>query len=429
MRNQWLTLIMLLLLISNFVGCKNDVRKMGQPIDIDEQQIDLRIVTMFGGTDPSKDTFEQQLDAFEKKHPHIKITNESSASIGDEFRTAVKTDFLTDNEPDILFFYSGVDVTAMIEAGSVMSYEEVWKTYPEVGGDIKSAIFDLVRESDGQVYALPLTGFYEGLYINKEIFKKYNLELPSNWDQFIKAIKVLRNHNITPIAAPLAQSHYLVEHFIYAQAGIDAYKDTLAGDIPEVWIKGLNTIKELFDMGAFPKNTLALEIESAQTMFKQEKAAMIFEGSWFVGQCSDVLKDKMTIIPMPTPPGGAKGSSDIIAGFSTGYYISRKAYEDKRKQEAVVDLVAYLTTAKAIKAIAIANDGIPSTSVQMEGLHRVEVEGREMFLNAKERALPIDSRLTPEAFNYILLEGVPYIVFGERDAGDVLLKVKEINDY
>jgi raffinose/stachyose/melibiose transport system substrate-binding protein len=241
-------------------------------------------------------------------------------------------------------------------------------------------------------------------------------------------IEVFKENGITPFAGPIAQSHYLIEHFILSEAGVDGHKDVLAGDVPESWVKGLTHIKELYDLGAFSADALSMEIEASQILFRQEKAAMILEGSWFIGGCDDALKAKLTVLPMPAAPGGAKDPSSIVAGYSSGYYISRSSYEDAQKQQAVVDLVTYLTTAEAVKQIATANGGTPSVSVTVEGLPQVALDGHKMAAAASGLTMPIDSRLTPEAFNYIVKEGVPFIAFGERTAQEVLDEVKKIQN-
>ncbi len=96
-------------------------------------------------------------------------------------------------------------------------------------------------------------------------------------------------------------------------------------------------------MKAFAADALTMDIELAQNLFKQEKSAMILEGSWFIGGCEDTLKEKMTVMPIPVAPNGKMDATSIVAGYSTGYYISRKAYEDEAKQATLVDLVEFLT--------------------------------------------------------------------------------------
>lgn len=392
-----------------------------------DEEVELRIVTMFGGTDPSTEAFEQQLVDFQAEYPNVTVVNESMTSVGDEYRTAVKTDYSTGNEADVVFFYNGADAAGMIEMGAVMPYEEIWETYPEVGADITDGIKEFMREEDGKLYALPMTGFYEGLFVNKEIFEAHGLELPTTWENLMTAVEVLQENGIVPFAGPVAQSHYMIEHFVLASAGVEGHQNVLDGDVPQSWVDGLNNIKALYDAGAFSEDALGMEIEASQNLFRQEKAAMILEGSWFIGGCEDELKDKMTVMPMPTAPGGAKDPSSIVSGFSTGYYVSRSSYEDSARQQAVIDLVSYLTTAESIKEIATANGGTPSAPVVVEGLPQLALDGHAMAAAASAITMPIDSRLTPEAFNYIVKEGTPFICYGERTALEVLEEVKKIN--
>lgn len=392
--------------------------------------VELRVVTMFGGTDPSTEIFEQQLVDFQAANPNIKIVNESMTSVGDEYRTAVKTDFSTGNEADVVFFYTGADVEGIIASGGVMSYEEIWETYPEVGADLNPGILDSMRV-DGNLYALPLTGFYEGLFVNTALFEQYNLELPTNWDNLLKAIEVLNENGVTPFAGPIAQSHYLIEHFILSEAGVVGHQNVLDGEVPQSWVDGLDNIKTLYDMNAFAADALSMDIEMSQILFRQGDAGMILEGSWFIGGCDEALQANMTVMPMPTAPGGAKDPTSIVSGFSSGYYISRKAYESE-KQQAAVNLVTYLTSAKSVAAIAGANGGTPSVkaevAVPVEGLGQLALDGHAMAAAAVAITMPIDSRLTPEAFNYIVKDGVPFIAFGERTSEEVLEEVKTIQN-
>lgn len=391
------------------------------------KEVELRIATMFGGTDPSTETFEQQLVDFQAANPHITIVNESMTSVGDEYRTAIKTDYSTGNEADIVFFYNGADVQGIIDMGGVISYDEIWEKYPEVGADITDGVKNFMREEDGKLYCLPMTGFYEGLFVNTAIFEEHGLELPTTWENLTTAVEVLKDNGVVPFAGPLAQSHYMIEHFVYSEAGVEEYQSVLDGDVPQSWIEGLTNIKDFYDMGAFSADALSMEIEASQNLFRAGDAGMILEGSWFIGGCSEELKANMTVVPMPTAPGGAKDPSSVVAGFSSGYYVSRSSYEDEAKQEAVVALAAYLTSGESVKQIAASNGGTPSAAVVVEGLEQIVLDGQAMVAAASAIALPIDSRLTPEAFNYIVKDGTPFIAYGDRTAEEVLAEVKAIN--
>lgn len=423
-----------------FVGCGKKEEKVvdsgkttqnntdGDNTSKEAKPVTIRIATMFGGTDPSTKVFEAQLEAFQKLYPHVTIKNESMTSVGDEYRTKVKTDFATGNEADILFFYNGSDVQGILSTGKVMPYDEIWKTYPDVGADVTEGVKNSVREADGKMYMLPLTGFYEGLFVNEELFKQYDLELPTTWEKLLTAVEVLKENDIVPFAGPIAQSHYMIEHFVLSQAGAEGHKDVLAADkAPADWVAAFNNIKDLYDNEAFAKDALTMDIEMAQNLFIQGKAAMILEGSWFIGRCEDPLKDKMTVIPMPAASDKMDPTS-IVAGFSTGYYVSTSAYEDSAKQKTIIDLVSYLTTAQSIKEHAAVNGGSPAAKVVVEGLNEIFVEGHTMVANANTLNMPIDSRLNPEAFNVIVKDGIPFIVEGQKTPEEVLQATKKANE-
>ncbi len=178
MRKQWkvLSIFMILTIVMTMVvGCKSNEKEADSKAgDITDNKstskVELRIVTMFGGTDPSTEVFEQSLKDYMKDHPNVIIKNESMTAVGDEFRTKVKTDFATGNEPDVTFFFTGADAAGIIKAGKVMPYEEVWTKYPNVGKDITDGVKESMRAEDNKIYALPMTGFYEGLFVNKALF-------------------------------------------------------------------------------------------------------------------------------------------------------------------------------------------------------------------------------------------------------------------
>jgi raffinose/stachyose/melibiose transport system substrate-binding protein len=388
----------------------------------------LRIATMFGGTDPAAAVYEEAILNFQDANPSIEITDESMTSEGDGYRTKIKTDFSSGNDLDVVFFYTGADARYIIQAGKLMPYEEMWKDYPDLARDITDFSREAMREFDGKIYALPVTGFYEGLFLNQELFQKYQVELPTDWNKFENAIQKFHQAGIVPIAGPLAQSHYLIEHFILSAAGAKGHQDVFADGINSDWILGFQNLRKVYDMGGFSKDAATTDIEMAQDLFRKEKAAMILEGSWLIGGCSEKLQKKMTVLPMPPAPNGKMEPDTLVAGLSSGYSVSTKAWQDPVKRKAAVKLVNTLLGSEVVLKMAAANGGVPAAGVSVSGLSPVAKDGYVMFSRAKHRNMPIDSRLVPEAFNEIVKYGVPYIVTGEKTPEDVLEQVRKIQN-
>ena len=53
---------------------------------------------------------------------------------------------------------------------------------------------------DGKAYALPYVVEYWGVWYNKETFAKYNLSVPTTWDEFTQLLADIKAAGQTPIA-------------------------------------------------------------------------------------------------------------------------------------------------------------------------------------------------------------------------------------
>lgn len=87
--------------------------------------VEIKTMSMFGGTDPHAETYEALLAAFEKKHD-VTITDNSATS--DEiWKTSVLTAFYSGVEPDVLFYFTGEVAKPLVTNDYVVSIEEIRK--------------------------------------------------------------------------------------------------------------------------------------------------------------------------------------------------------------------------------------------------------------------------------------------------------------
>lgn len=77
---------------------------------------------------------------------------------------------------------------------------------------------------EGKVYALPYIGYYEGLLVNKDLFKKFNVKIPTNFIELRKAVEVFNKNKITPIANSFVDPRYLLEYSILSAGGVPQIK-------------------------------------------------------------------------------------------------------------------------------------------------------------------------------------------------------------
>ena len=158
-------------------------------------------------------------------------------------------------------------------------------------------------------------------------------------------------------------------------------------------------------------------------MFYDKQAAMILDGSWIVGGIKD--PDTTTVLPVPCAPGGKKDPSDIIGGFSSGFYISKKAWDDPARRDAAVKFVQYMTSNEAIAMFAKVA-GAPAADVPTpEGLTAV-MEAESRWWPGQEYRYAY--RLTPEqeAWTY-LVSMIGSIADGQVTPEEVLQEVVNKN--
>ena len=381
---------------------------------------------MFAATDPNAKTYQALIKAFTAGHPNVTVEDNSAVS-NQEWKTKIAADFSVGNEPDVLFFFTDANAADVLKADKFVTVEEIQAEFPEYGANIKPDVLKGVTAPDGKVYALPLTGYYEGLFCNKDLFDQYNLELPTTWDNLLKAITVFNENGIIPISVSLNEvPHYWVEHLILSMGGVaeHALNPKDPASLPESWVKALELFKTLRDMNAFPKDTDVIKDADAGNLFKTKKAAMQLDGSWFANGVTDTANT--TIVPFPVAPGGKKDPSDIIAGFSSGFYITKKAWDDPDKRKAAVDFVMTHTATDSI-AIYWRGAGTPAAACEAPAdLPQLMLDGAKMASAAKGLDAATDSRLNPEAFS-TLIRSISDISTGKLSAQDAVKQLVELN--
>lgn len=378
-----------------------------------KENVELRVVTTMAGTDPAGEVFQKVLDDYMEKNQHIKIINDSQSADAGTIRTKINTDYSSNNEPELMFFFNTIDADGIINAGKVVNLEKA------EGVDLSgyNSMLEQQRNKDGNIYAAPQSGFYEGLFVNKKLFEEHSIKIPTTWEEYELAIEQFAKTDIIPVAASTVDSYYVVEHYALAAGGIDHYQAKLS-DQDSTWAEGLDNIEKHAKMGAFPADAATLDLAMVQDLFKQEQAAMIFEGSWFWGQLVEAgMAENVTVIPMPVYGSGGQ-TGEIVGGSTQGWFISTKSFEDESKREAVVDLFNYITSEEILLEI-VAATGQPPAKGQLTDLPEYIAAGHKLVADAPAVDLPINDRILPEAFTYIR-ESVPSIVNGTKTGEQVL---------
>lgn len=381
--------------------------------------VTLKVVTEMGGTDPNTTIYQQVIKDFEQQNDYITISDDSAVADQD-WKNKVAADFSVGNEPDVIQFFTDSNASELLKTGKFMTIEEIRKEYPDYAKNISEAAMKSASAPDGTSYAVPTTGYWEALFCNKKLFDDNGLELPTDWDKLEKAIKTFKEKKITPIGVSLNEMpHYWMEHLLLSSAGPEEFVQ-IPKTVPDSWVKGIDMFKKLRDMGAFPKDTDSIKNEMIYSNFDQGKCAMFLDGSWRVGGTKD--QENTVVVAFPDIPGGkGKGDGVAISGFSSGFYITKKAWDDPDKRDAAVKFIMANTSDEAITKYWNGNGAHASaTDLKVSGdISKLKQSGIDFAKTITNPVSPTDSRITQEAMT-AFVNAIPDVSTGAKSAKDAV---------
>lgn len=322
--------------------------------------VQLEVVTTFAGDDTNARSYKTSYEEWEGISGNIVV--DLSAQSSEVFKKRVVMSFENDSEPDVLFFFNGADADSFIRTGDVVTIDEIREEYPGYATNMEEG---RITESavDGRKYAVPVNGFWEAMFVNKDILAGAGVAMPGadyTWDEFKEDCRKIQEAGYVPIAAALGDiPHYWWEYCIFNHTGTLEHlcvPESISSDLGKAWVDGIGDIKDLYEEGFFPPDTLTASNDETFAMFMNGEAAFLIDGSWRVGSiveaCRTDAADETTLdegrlakYDVTYVPGTDKRkASDMIGGLSMGYYITRKAWDNPDKRDAAVDFVSYMSS-------------------------------------------------------------------------------------
>jgi raffinose/stachyose/melibiose transport system substrate-binding protein len=267
------------------------------------------------------------------------------------------------------------------------------------------------------------------IFYNKDLFERNNVTYPKTFSEFKQACRTFLDNGVIPIAHGdktqwPAQSSIL-SCVANRETGSEWLNNVLSGSgakftDPE-FIKALNNIKELADMGAFNKDYMSLDNAQMRDYFFRGEAAMMIDGSWALpeifAKAPDDLRANIQVGVFPAFEGG-KGDPDAVSGVSaTGIVISAKASAEQKA--AIEKLIMKLTDADA-QDLYVRNGVIPSavkTNIPESELDPILKQVLDVLGNNPLVAV-YDSALNSEQTE-IINNGLQSLMLGSKTAEQV----------
>ena len=401
-----------------------------------KEPVMLNVVTSYGGDDGNRKNFEAAVKTYEEETGNK--VNDGSATSNEEWKAKVLTDFETGSEPDVLFFFTNADAEPFISAGKVVSIDEIRAEYPDYAANMKDSMMAVA--SDGKQYAVPSSGYWENMFVNKSVLYACGIEVPGpdyTWDQFLADCQTILDNGYTPIACSLVEvPHYWFEFAVMNNGSlanqlevptVDADGKLVDDAAAQKWIAALNDLKELYELGYFPKNTLTATDAETVAMFGDGEAAFLIDGSWKVGHFVENYADTLDDYVVSYVPGkGDRSASEAIGGISMGYFITRKAWDDPAKREAAVEFVSHLTSDEVLSTFVTTEVTALVNGAKPSGLNALQQSAADANASITGVVGAVQDTITGEAKGD-LFANIQNVVTGKMTAEEAVESAIKLN--
>lgn len=284
------------------------------------------------GWTPGSPTNEKYIEEFNKEYPDIKVTWKQTSI--DNYDATLKPALANSEGVDAFEVSAGSgNGGVQVFGGQAIDLTDAVKK--ALGDDYKDKLNEASISTmtvNGQLKALGVGTVYAGnLWINQDLFDKYNVKVPTTYDEWKEACKIFKDNGIEGFVQGAGQGAFNIDTFHAIVDNVNPGNFTKATRGELEWtddsiVKALELWKGLFDDGIMQKGALGIQqFPEANNLFMSQKAAMIMMGSWYT---SNTLPETMeaaidsasstekpfTMIPIDFPDVAGTGNTGTMFG-------------------------------------------------------------------------------------------------------------------
>lgn len=227
--------------------------------------------------------YRTAIDLFKEQHPGVEFV------LGSKGRPEQEIDALTiayssDAAPDLFGYSVGALMQPFIEGGKL---EKLNDQYDENGWreHIDPALLaDQESLFGGDLYSLPVRRTVMGIFYRKDVFERYDLRIPTTYEEFLNVCETLQKNGIVPIANPgkvPAATNRWFDGLLEKNCGIALHDDLCYGrtslNCPEV-VASLADLKAL--SAYFQPGHFSAEENECRLLLYPGDAAMEYSATW-----------------------------------------------------------------------------------------------------------------------------------------------------
>jgi raffinose/stachyose/melibiose transport system substrate-binding protein len=276
----------------------------GSGSDSDEGS-DAKTLTLWhyeGPTSAMGVAWNKAIELFKAKHPGVEVKFEEKSF--EQIQQNAQMILNSDSAPDILEYNKGNATAGLLSKQGLLT--DLSDEASKRGWDKKlsSSLATTAKYDEdgimgsGKTFGIPNYGEFVEVYYNQDMFKKYNLAVPTTLDDFTKVMDTFKSKGVTPLSVGGAE--YPAQQIFYELALSKAdrawvndyqlYKNKVDfHGAPLTY--GAQTFADWVSKGYIAKNSAGIKAEDMGTAWEQGKFPILISGSWWYGRFASEIKN------------------------------------------------------------------------------------------------------------------------------------------
>jgi raffinose/stachyose/melibiose transport system substrate-binding protein len=246
--------------------------------------------------------WNEAIKQFQASHPGVTVKFEEKSF--EQIQQNAGMILNSNNAPDILEYNKGNATAGLLSKQGLLT--DLSSEATKRGWDKKlstslqtTARYDARGIMGGDKwFGVPNYGEYVMVYYNKDLFTRYNVQVPSTLDQFQAAMDTFVRAGVTPLSVGGAE--YPAQQIFYELAlsqadrsfinNYELYKGKVDFHGPQLNYAA-NTFADWVRKGYIAKNSAGIKAEDMGVAFEQAKFPIVISGSWWYGRFTNEVKN------------------------------------------------------------------------------------------------------------------------------------------
>lgn len=274
------------------------------------------------------------------------------------YKKMIKDVLVTNEGPDMFFVWGDRFLYEFVNGGMVLDITEKYNDYNKLNEEVMRAF-----KYNSKIYGIPIQGFNVLLYVNNDIFEKYNIKICTTYYELLNIIETVKGEGIIPIAIGGEETWML--SFLYMtlalrEYGLEEVEEIIKNEKfvnEEPGREAASKVIELVEKGAFGEQFLHTSPIQAVKKFVNGEAAMLFAGSFNSNAIDELNHGKKINISAIQFPITSSNSTlqEGVGGFTESFVINQNSSNKEVLEEIYIEMMNELTNELVVEEV----NGIP----------------------------------------------------------------------